>query len=545
MKHLLALSVLVAAACGGKSNPPSPDAGMTDDPNTVTIAQGQVHGSTNGALRSWQGIPYAAPPVGPLRFAAPAAPAAFTGVFDATKFGAHCPQQSSPFSTGTNISEDCLFVNVFTPTTAPPAGGFPVMFWIHGGAFALGESDDYGPAALVAEGVIVVSINYRLGILGFLAHPALTAEQGGSSGNYGLMDQQAALAWVQTNIAAFGGDKTNVTIFGESAGGFSVHAHLVSAGSAGLFAKAIIESGAYGNTLQQSLTDAENVGFATCPSQSCSGVALATASGCPTGCTADQLRGLALAKILMAQAVVPTWIPHIDGKVFTTSIAASLTAGTFAKVPLIEGSNHDEYRLFVAVDEVDTLLTTGTDTPLSDAAYPAAVGAAFGATAEQLTTLYPSSAYGGSASTAFGALGTDLTFACNSRLSARAMSPLAPKAFVYEFADEQAPELFLPPLAGVPVYGAAHASELQYLWSIIDPASPGTLTADQMALSAAMVTYWTTFAKTGDPNGGTLPTWPAYTTTADSILTLAPGAGNVAPTTAFATAHNCAALQLD
>lgn len=485
----------------------------------VNTTAGPVRGSATATMQSWKGIPYAAPPVGPLRFAAPNAPASFTAVRDATAFGPHCAQSVSPFGTTSN-SEDCLYLNVYAPTTAGP---HPVMFWMHGGALVVGEGDEYDASRFVAQGIVVVTINYRLGMLGFLSHPALTAEQSGSSGNYGFMDQQFALHWVQDNIAAFGGDKTNVTIFGESAGGLSVHAQLVATGAAGLYGKAVIESGAYANAVLPALATAE-----------VSGTALATTAGCVAPCTTAALRALPLASILTAQATVSSWIPAIDGKFLTTGISDALTNGNYQKVPVIEGSNHDEYRLFVGLAEATT------KTPLTDVTYPIAVQAAFptllpATVAALTTTVYPPSAYGGSASLAFGALGTDLLFACNSRSAGASLAAAAPSVatYVYEFADENAPENFLPAVSFP--YGAAHASELQYLWKL--PLS--TLSADQESLATTMASYWGNFAKTGDPNGAGAPTWPAYTGAADGILSLAPGAGNVKVTTDFKTDHKC------
>jgi len=216
----------------------------------VVTETGPVRGIATGTMQEFRGIPYAEAPVGDLRWRPPQEPARWTGVLDATAFSPHCPQAATPYGTP-STTEDCLFLNVFTPdkTNEGRPHLLPVMFWIHGGGLVVGESDGYDPSPLVAQGVVVVTINYRLGELGFLAHPALAAESPtGASGNYGLMDQQAALRWVQRNIRAFGGDPDNVTIFGQSAGALSVHSQLASPLAAGLFHKAIVESGAYSLT---------------------------------------------------------------------------------------------------------------------------------------------------------------------------------------------------------------------------------------------------------------------------------------------------------
>jgi para-nitrobenzyl esterase len=249
-------------------------------------ANGPVRGLANGAVNEFLGIPYAAPPVGALRWQPPQPPANWPGVRDATQFASHCPQPPGPFGQG-STSEDCLHLNVFTPSHRRAGSHFPVMVWIHGGALVTGESNDYDPTTLAADGVTVVTINYRLGALGFLAHPAL-ADASGQSGDYGLMDQQAALRWVRRNIANFGGNPHNVTVFGESAGGLSTLSQVASPRARGLFEKAIVESGSY-NLTQASLATAE-----------AAGESFATRAGCASQ-TAACLRNLPVSAILASQ----------------------------------------------------------------------------------------------------------------------------------------------------------------------------------------------------------------------------------------------------
>src|SRR5579884_1171937 len=231
MLRLAAASLAAVAALAG---------GKHARPLVVATDRGPVLGATVLGMHEWLGIPYAAPPVGALRWQPPQLHARWTAVRPATSFGAICPQPAGPFGDA-STNESCLYLNVFAPAHATAGSRLPVMFWIHGGAFISGESNDYIPTALVSHGVVVVTINYRLGLLGFLAHPAL----GSDSGDYGLMDQQFALQWVQRNIAHFGGNPANVTIFGQSAGGLSVMNLLASPTAAALFRGAIIESGAY------------------------------------------------------------------------------------------------------------------------------------------------------------------------------------------------------------------------------------------------------------------------------------------------------------
>jgi para-nitrobenzyl esterase len=483
----------------------------TSDRLVVRTTEGDVRGSENATTRSFLGIPYAAPPVGDLRWRAPQPPANRSGVRDATTFASHCAQPISFFGTA-STSEDCLYLNVYTPKTA---GSYPVMVWLHGGALFLGESDDYDPTPLVGQGLVVVTINYRLGALGFMSHPALTAEQGGS-GNYGLMDQQAALRWIQNNIANFGGDPRNVTLFGQSAGGLSVHAQLASSTAAGLFHKAIVQSGAY-SLDQPTLAQAE-----------AQGSAIATAAGC-TNQTTNCLRGLSVDAVLNAQSTAVVgfgFIPSVDTRVLTRTVRDALTTGAYNLVPVVEGSTHDEWRLLVAQTE----LLTGT--PLGEAGYVAAIQTTLGITsaeANNIAALYPASAYP-NPSVALGAIGTDAIFACSARAAARLLSSRV-VTYTYEFNDPDAPQIFQPAVSFS--YGATHTSELKYLFTLRGPA----LSSAQRGLADAMVRYWARFARSGDLNTGSDPAWPAYASGTDQTLSLAPGAigaiGN------FATDHQC------
>ena len=492
------------------------------DPSTVTTPAGVVRGQVTAAMRSFQGIPYAAPPVGPLRWKPPTAAAKFSAPHNATKLATHCPQPFSPFGSSMNIAEDCLYLNVYTPLSAGP---HPVMVWIHGGAFYLGQSDEYDATPLIKQGVVVVTINYRLGALGFLAHPALTQEGGGSSGNYGLMDQQAALRWVQENIAAFGGDKSKVTIFGESAGGFSVHSQMAMTGAAGLFQRAISQSGAYAVGLGRQ---------ATLAASEVTGAAVLTAAGCAEPCSLDAMRAVSVDALITAQSQVPGlslgWVPSVDGKALPTSVGEAFKAGAYQKVPLLEGSNHDEYRLFVALNELSP--PTSPAGPLTADKYEMAMKSVFGEQAgTALSVLYAPAGYP-SPGMAQAAAGTDAIFACPMLRTAQGLAATG-SVYAYEFNDPKAPQLYvqLPNFD----FGAAHASEIQYLFTL--PRS--ALAPDQQALAAQMVKYWTNFAKTGDPNSADLPAWPAYTAAANGILSLAPGAGGVAVTTMFTADHKC------
>src|SRR5690242_9840496 len=276
-------AAMLATLCGVAAVPAS---GASPAGPVVRAPDGAVRGVRAAGVHEFLGIPYAAPPVGALRWRPPRPAARWAGVRAATAFAPHCAQPATPFGKA-STSEDCLYLNVFAPA-GRGAGNRPVLVWIHGGALVTGESDDYDPSALVRRGVVVVTLNYRLGVLGFLAHPALAARPGGPSGDYGLMDQQAALRWVRRNIGAFGGDGRDVMLFGESAGGLSTLAQLASPGAHGLFARALVQSGGYAPTLP-SLAAAE-----------AAGEGLATTAGCDSQ-TAACLRDLPVSTLLASE----------------------------------------------------------------------------------------------------------------------------------------------------------------------------------------------------------------------------------------------------
>ncbi len=476
----------------------------------VATADGAVRGQAVAAGEEFLGIPYAAPPVGALRWRPPRPAAPWHGTRAATAYAPHCPQPSGAFGRA-STSEDCLYLNVFAPAGAR-GKHLPVMVWVHGGSLRTGESDDYNPAGLVRDGVVVVTINYRLGALGFLADAALASRPGGPAGNYGLMDQQAALRWVQRNIGGFGGNPGEVTLFGESAGGLSTLAQLISPGARGLFQRAIVESGTYELT-EQSLATAESAGDA-----------FAAKVGC-TSDTAACLRRLPVSTILADQNPVG-YTPDLDGSVLTQSIKTALASGQFNRMPVIIGTNHDEYRLFVAIIQF-------LGRPVTAANYQSMIASALNvapAVASKIAAQYPLSRYP-SPPVALGAVGTDAIFACHALTAEQSLARYVP-TFAYEFNDENAPQLFLPP-AGFP-YGAAHASELPYLFSQTAVPHPAGFSAAQQQLAAAMKQDWTNLAKTGIPAAG----WPRFAGTSQRMLSLVPPAPQVE--TDFAAQHHCA-----
>jgi para-nitrobenzyl esterase len=487
---------------------------------------------TTGTVREFLGMRYAQPVTGTLRWKPPQPVTPVLHTQDATQFGNHCPQAPGAFGNASS-TEDCLFLNVFVPNRDFD-GLRPVMVWIPGGALAVGESDDYDDATkLVQRNVVVVTINYRLGALGFLAHPALSAESPDHiSGNYGIEDQQAALRWVRRNISAFGGNPDNVTIFGQSAGGFSTLANLVSPTATGLFHRAIVESGAYRLT-QPTLAQTEPAG-----------VAFANAVGCNQSTTAAViacLRSLSVATVLTNQGLTFVGfgpLPNIDGKVLTRSIQTALGSGQFSRVPLMNGTNHDEWRLIVGL-EFD--LAGG---PVTGDAYLAAIAATIGTSnpgvVGAVAAQYPLTSFT-SPDLAVGALGTDAIFACPGHFADQLASPFVP-TFAYEFNDENAPQDVLPPVTFP--YGAAHGSEVQYIFSIHSPTgfglnlTPTPLTAAQQKLSDRMVGYWTEFAESGNPNASGQSIWPPFHRNRDVMASL--NTPQVTTESNFATVHQCA-----
>jgi para-nitrobenzyl esterase len=492
----------------------------------VTTTDGAVRGTAGPGGDAFLGLPYAAPPTGNLRWRPPQPPAHWHGVRDATSFAPSCPQNpaGNPFLPPGLISEDCLYLNVYTPAPrSSDQGDQPVLVWIHGGGLTQDGSRNYDPTTLAADGVVVVTINYRLGALGFLAHPALAARPGGPAGNYGLMDQQAALRWVQANIRRFGGNPHNVTIAGESAGGLSVLAQMVSPGARGLFQKAIIQSGAFALN-QQPLAAAETAGEA-----------FAAKAGCPDQ-TAACLRKLPVADLVNTPfAGIPG---VVDGQVLTEPIGTALAAGRFARVPVLDGTNHDEERIFVSFGRA---ISGGTnvaipDQPVTAGNYQSDIAAVLGVPAARAAAIaaeYPLAAYPAPA-VAFSALAGDANFACPA-LQLDSLTAKRVPTFAYEFNDDAAPLRFTPPLAGPPV--ATHGSELQYLFELPNAPVPGTLSAGQQALAESMQAAWASFAASGNPATTAVP-WPVFGhANRASVLSLVPSQPQLE--TDFAARHHC------
>jgi len=515
-----ALSVSTGGAVAAFGSRPGVAASYQELDPIVRTDNGAVRGETLADGFAFRGLPYAAPPTGQLRWRAPQSPASWAGIRDATQYASSCLQKPSLFQPPGPQSENCLYLNVSTPTLSPDAQR-PVLVWIHGGGLTQDGALNYDGTKLAAQGVVVVTINYRLGALGFLAHPALAAWPGGTAGNYGLMDQQAALRWVRHNIDSFGGDPDNVTIAGQSAGGLSVLAHLVSPGSRGLFQRAIVQSGAFALN-QVPLAAAETFG-----------TQFATAVGCPNQ-TASCLRSTSASTLVNAfpDAAIPG---VVDGKVLQASIGSALAAGRFTRVPVIDGINQDEELIFVA--GLGLAVSNGTfvpaPTPTPDT-YETVIASVLGVSTSQASTVaaeYPLAAYPVPV-LALSALVSDANFACPALQVARWTSHWVP-TFAYEFDDGTAPPLFAGP--GFPPI-ATHSSEIQYLFDQPNAPFATPLNTTQEALATKMRAAWATFAAKGDPGSAAVP-WPSVNSTS-GVLSFASTQPQVQTT--FAAAHHCA-----
>jgi len=507
-KFLLVLALFASGKIAAQQPQLKEKATAASDGPVVQTKTGPVKGSTEGNVSSFKGIPYAAPPVGDYRWRPPQPVTPWKEVRDATKVCADCPQRAWPGSTAT-ISEDCLFLNVWTPATATSKSKLPVMVWIHGGGFTGGSGSGPGTAgdAFAKQDVILTTINYRLGRLGHFAHPALSKENPNEpKGSYAYMDQIAALQWIKENIAAFGGDPGNVTIFGFSAGGVSVHSLLTIPAAKGLFHKAISESGGgrdgvlTGRPIRQENADplyavsAETIGL---------NFARKHKIGSTDAAALAKLRALSADEIVdggqendSSGARIYSG-PILDGKLVVETAESAYKAGRQARVPLIIGNCSAE------------------------------IGGAFVSNASSKEALF--SLFGeqeAEAKAAFDPDGnkqfnevitkfnTDWVWGEPARMTARSFEATGVPVYMYQFG-------FVPlPMRQRSPYGAGHGAEISFVFNTLNarwgpPAEP---TPDEKELARIMNTYWVNFAKTGNPNGNGLPVWPRYDKQKEEIL---------------------------
>jgi para-nitrobenzyl esterase len=464
---------------------------MTAVTDVVTVEGGQIAGLADRGVRVFKGVPYAAPPVGNRRWTPPQAVQPWAGVRDGAQFGAECPQTQYPAGSVylrplPPQNEDCLFLNVWT--TARPGDAQPVFVWIHGGALTRGSSisDIRDGVPLARKGVVLVSINYRLGPLGYLAHPELSAESPRkASGNYGVLDQIAALEWVQRNIAAFGGDPARVTIGGESAGAWSVNTLAASPLARGLFIRAIGQSGGRFSRTPHLTEDRGSQ-----PSAETVGLGFARALG--AGSLAA-LRALP-AETLVGQAMRTQ--ENVDGWVLPDEIRTIFAKQQHHRVPVIVGSTADEM----------TSLGGAGNAPQTLEEFRTRISQQYGELAAEFET-----AYGVTSAAdivrALLAAGRDTTFSSHMRTWARMTTAAGSKAFLYYFTHT-------PPHPRAAELRAFHASEIPYVFNVVpsrDPREAGYAYTDaDRTLAEAMSSYWVNFITTGNPNGTGLAEWPAY-----------------------------------
>lgn len=445
-------------------------------------------------VHAFLGIPFAQPPVGPLRWRAPQAPKPWNGERDASRFGADCTQAANPKLRGQGMGEDCLYLNVWAPAgaTADAGAHLPVMVWVHGGGFVGGSGSDVRShgADMARQGVVVVSFNYRPGLFGFLAHPALSTESpDGVSGNYGLLDQLAALRWVREHIAAFGGDASRVTVFGVSAGSASISLLLGSQQARGLFQQAILHSPGAGRPLA-GLDDATRAGAALGADIEALRALDAATLFSRTGELNPKVRGLTTPRVLR---------PIRDGWLIPEDERPAFRAGRIAPMPMIVGSNADE----------GTLLTR--EWPLNTLAdYTALMERNFGPMTAEAMRLYPAAA-DAQARPAIAALFGDTQFNYGVRLLAQAMAARGQPVWRYLF-NRRRPDQ---------KDGPHHGDEVVHVFGTLQrtlgqSAEAPTFNEADRALSREMMGAWARFATTGNPNGPGLARWPAYDPQADN-----------------------------
>ena len=462
----------------------------------VKLEQGFVSGTTDGDIAVFKGIPFAAPPTGDLRWRPPQPPASWNDVRDARAFGAICPQEPDRAAKRLKQSEDCLTLNVWAPGIKP-GGKLPVMVWIYGGGFRGGASafPYYDGTELADHGVVVVSFNYRLGWLGFFNHPALAKENAGEpTGNYGLMDQIAALRWVQRNIAAFGGDPANVTIFGESAGGMSVNDLMISPSARGLFKRAISESG---------------LGLLPIPTADAAATqAEAFAKREHVAATGEdalsQLRKLPVSAVLADQKGVPldkATTPMVDGKIIPNQPAVLFAQSKIAPAAYLAGSNSNEASLmkWLSATNQQILARFGDKLPDIRKLY----GQDGALTDEMLAHQ----------------LFDDQVFAAGAHALAAFVAKTGEPAYVYHFA-------YVAEAQRSKETGVAHGGEIPFVFGLhglrkyplLAARLAGKTTDSDHKIVDMMQGYWTNFAKGGNPNGDGLPEWVSATANEDDTL---------------------------
>lgn len=510
MKRILVALIVFSAYSAKAQQTESKTVQSTVAGPLVETKAGALRGATLGDVSSFKGIPFAAPPVGEFRWRPPQPLKAWAGERDATKYGADPAQMGWPRNgnkLSATSSEDCLYLNIWKPASAKSGAKLPVMVWIYGGAFVFGSGAQpgYSGEQFAKQGVILITLNYRVGRLGFFAFPSLSAEHPNEpKGNYAFMDQMAALKWVQQNIAAFGGDPKNVTIFGESAGGVSVQSLLTIPGANGLFQKAIVESGGgrdgvlTGRPINKDNADkyypisAETIGVNFAKKHGITGTDAVALEKLRTLSAEDIIDGGQETDGPGGAPIYPG--PILDGKLVTETAQSAYSAGRGAKVPLIIGSNSAEVPAgFVNAATKDELLNLfGSMKADAKAAYDPDGNTEL----PKMLTM----------------VNTDKVWAEPAIFTARAFAAKGAPAYVYIFS-------YVSPSAQQWMkYGAAHASEIGYVFNNLTSQNGSPIAQKDLEVAKMMNTYWANFAKTGNPNGNGLAKWPAYDPKKNELL---------------------------
>lgn len=476
----------------------------------VMTTQGEIEGLHKNAVDLFLGIPFAKPPVGELRWRPPQAPASWKGVRSAKQFGPTCAQITTlgPFAGPPNSNEDCLYLNVFTPDTRAK---LPVLVWIYGGGYVDGESNDYDGSKLAVQGhLVVVTLNYRLNLFGFLAHPALDKE-GHDFANYGVMDQQAALKWVIRNIAGFGGDPDNITLGGQSAGAGATAASVISPEAKGLFERAILESGGY--TPFAPLDFAEDKGAKFARAAGCTEKAAKAMARCLRALPAKRILALSGTPSANGPFIVG---PIVDGTVIPRQTIDAVRSGQFNRVPIMMGTTQDEGNFTIGI----TQYFKSPRSPVTDKEFHRYVAKTFGGnagpamsppafpkgTVEAVLRHYPIEQ---GAQPAWTRVATDVV-ACRGQYMAQAFARFVP-VYMYEFDDRTAPSYF-PKMPGYRSL-AYHTADLAYLFAGYHGGPKGLriqLDDSQMQLSNKLVAAWSNFAAAANPDGNGDTPWPRW-----------------------------------
>ena len=548
-RALLLGSVLAAGVLSTSATAQEGDE-RADGP-VVQTSEGPVRGFVRDGVYEFIGIPYAAPPVGALRWMPPQPVAHWREPLKATKFANTCAQvtELGVFAGPPNINEDCLYLNVFTTRLGGEERGNAVLVWIHGGGNVDGESNDYDGSKLATGGplgtpTVVVTLNYRLGLFGFLAHPALDSE-GHLYDNYGIMDQQAVLQWVKRNAAAFGGDPSRVALGGQSAGAQDTGVNQISPLSAGLFNRAIYESSPLSGITIRS------IGLAR-------GMAFASAAGCPTDASpgaAACLRALSAAEILQLQGTPNVTGPYVtgpmlDGTIMPITPITAWRSGQFNRMPIMGGNVQDESTFGISITEY----FANPHAPITETQYVSNVTATYSGaeysggpnypadTVAKVLAKYPPNFMNLAPQEVFDLVGTH-PGACRNVQVDRLWAKWVP-VYEYEFNDQNAPYYF-PPLPGFKPL-AAHTIDIQFLFpnwhgGVLGVNHPATLTAQETALSDELVAAWTHFASTGNPNGTGNSPWPQYSEAANAAAVLSENVPSLSTFTLaqWSANHNC------